>query len=94
MSAPMWKNKRVRLPREEYEKLLLKIFAKQNWRCAICRECKPLQGDHIRKRSQLGGDTEENLQGVCANCHDWLDNRGGKNKMRSENWKNQNIKNT
>jgi 5-methylcytosine-specific restriction endonuclease McrA len=94
MSGPIWKVKRVRLPRKKYEKLLLEIFAKQNWRCAICKEIKPLQGDHIQKRSQLGGDTEDNLQGVCFQCHDWLDNRGGKTKMRRLNWKNQSIRNT
>jgi 5-methylcytosine-specific restriction endonuclease McrA len=79
---PMFKVKRVRLPRKEYKELILKIFEKQKWLCAVCHKMKPLQGDHIKKRSQLGGDTEENLQGVCADCHDWLDNRGGKNILR------------
>ena len=79
---PNFKVKRIKLPRDEYKALLFKIFEKQDWRCAICKQRKPLQGDHIKKRSQLGSDTEENLQGVCPDCHDWLDNRGGKNNLR------------
>jgi 5-methylcytosine-specific restriction endonuclease McrA len=77
-----FKQRRVRLPREEYQALLQKIFEKQGWRCAICHQVKPLQGDHIQKRSQLGGDTENNLRGLCWECHDREDNRGGKAKRR------------
>jgi 5-methylcytosine-specific restriction endonuclease McrA len=36
--------------------------------------------DHIIKRSQGGSDTLENTRLACPPCHDWADNKGGKNQ--------------
>ena len=77
------KPNRIKLNPEEYKTLTLKIFERQGYRCAICNKCKPLQADHKIKRSQLGDDSTENLHGVCSDCHDWLDNRGGKTQLKN-----------
>jgi 5-methylcytosine-specific restriction endonuclease McrA len=68
------KPERTRLNKDEYNALRLRIFEKQGWRCALCFRLKPLQLDHIVKRSQLGSDSEENCRGLCAECHDKEDN--------------------
>lgn len=81
----MWlpKPKRTRLNPEDYKKLITGIFESQGYRCAICNKTKPLQADHKIKRSQLGDDSLDNLHGVCQDCHDWLDNHGGKTQLRN-----------
>jgi 5-methylcytosine-specific restriction endonuclease McrA len=80
MARANFKNKRVKLSREDYEAQKNRIFEKYGWRCARCHQLKPLTLDHKKKRSQLGGDEEDNLQPLCAKCHDYLDNRGGKKR--------------
>jgi 5-methylcytosine-specific restriction endonuclease McrA len=75
---------RVKLSEQEYKKQSLEIFERQGWRCAKCGRLKPLTRDHIRKRSQLGGDEESNAQGLCADCHEQKDNVA---KSKSRYWK-------
>ena len=68
------KPQRLRLTPKEYaeqRKLLGEMF---DWRCAKCGKILPLQRNHIRKRSQLGGDEIENAQLLCIGCHDQKDN--------------------
>lgn len=42
---------------------------KFNYKCAICREEKPLTKDHIRPLSKGGTDYIENIQPLCRNCN-------------------------
>jgi 5-methylcytosine-specific restriction endonuclease McrA len=44
--------------------------------CEDCREIKKLEMDHIKKRSQGGGNEKENIAWVCRECHDRRDNQG------------------
>lgn len=45
------------------------IIKKQNGRCAICGEVKPLEKDHIIPLSLGGSFTKENIQGLCRGCN-------------------------
>jgi 5-methylcytosine-specific restriction endonuclease McrA len=44
--------------------------------CEDCNQWKELDPDHIKKRSQGGLDTKENIAWICRECHDKRDNRG------------------
>jgi 5-methylcytosine-specific restriction endonuclease McrA len=68
------KPKRVRLSPEEYAKQRTELFEKYGWRCAKCGRLLPLQRDHIKKRSQGGGDEDANAQPLCPECHNSKDN--------------------
>lgn len=81
---PNWKVKRIKLPKDEYESIRLEVYESQGWRCAHCAEMKPLTLDHIIKRSQGGGDERSNLRGLCLECHDYMDNQGGKSKEKND----------
>lgn len=37
--------------------------------CVICNTEPSTTVDHIKPKAQGGEDTEENLRGVCADCH-------------------------
>jgi 5-methylcytosine-specific restriction endonuclease McrA len=65
---------RIRLNQEEYLTQRQKLFDSFDWRCAKCGKLGPLQRDHIRKRSQGGGDEIENAQPLCPKCHEEKDN--------------------
>lgn len=69
MPDPMWKQKRVKLSKKEYIDQREDIFDAQNYICAGCGQRRPLTRQHIRKRSQLGGDERDNAIGLCAECH-------------------------
>lgn len=69
MPDPLWKQKRVRLPKDEYFKQREDIFDAQNYICAGCGRRRPLTRQHKKKRSQLGGDERDNAVGLCAECH-------------------------
>ncbi len=73
--APNFKKKRVKLSREDYDHQREQIFERQDFICKGCGRRRPLTRDHIRKRSQLGGDELSNAQGLCFDCHDKKDNR-------------------
>lgn len=68
------KLKRKRVSKEDYLKQCEELFKKFGWRCANCGRILPLQRDHIKKRSQGGGDEMENAQPLCPRCHDEKDN--------------------
>lgn len=67
------------------------VLARDNMRCARCRDraCKPLDLHHRRARSQGGEHTLENLVTLGRRCHDavtahtapdwreWVDTRKG-----------------
>ena len=66
------KNPRVRLSREDYRVLHRQILERDGWRCQRCGRNEHLQVHHQKFRSQLGGDEEDNMITVCAECHAWM----------------------
>ena len=69
MPDPLWKKKRLKLSRAEYDKQREQIFEHQDYLCASCGRRRPLTLDHKIKRSQLGGDERTNLSALCVDCH-------------------------
>jgi 5-methylcytosine-specific restriction endonuclease McrA len=37
--------------------------------CTLCERAASTEVDHIKPRHLGGDDTEENLRGVCGECH-------------------------
>lgn len=46
------------------------IFKKQEWKCGYCAKRLPLQGHHLKKRSQGRDDRTINIIGICLACHE------------------------
>jgi len=63
------KQPRLRLDPESYRQLSREVLARDGWRCQDCGTARNLQIHHLRSRSRLGGDVEENLITLCAVCH-------------------------
>ncbi len=55
-------------PRSYYE-LRREILKRDGWRCQQCGARLDLQVHHIKWRSQLGDDANENLITLCVTCH-------------------------
>jgi 5-methylcytosine-specific restriction protein A len=55
-------------------KLRQRILARDDYLCQPClsqgRPTPATQVDHITPKSQDGADDPENLQAICAECHD------------------------
>jgi 5-methylcytosine-specific restriction endonuclease McrA len=51
----------------------LRVFEEQGWRCHSCGRYSLLQGHHVIKRSHGRSDAEENIRGLCAQCHDLVE---------------------
>ena len=51
--------------------LKLRVAAKQQWKCALCKELLPFtyECDHIISLGMGGLDMESNLQALCNGCH-------------------------
>jgi 5-methylcytosine-specific restriction endonuclease McrA len=60
---------RLRLSSDFYRKLHHEVLERDGWRCQNCGTSECLQVHHIRSRSLLGDDTDENLITLCAECH-------------------------
>lgn len=50
------------------------VFDRQEWKCAECKQVKPLQGHHVvfksRWRRAMGPlDHESNIIALCQDCH-------------------------
>lgn len=45
------------------------IAKQQRFRCLECDSIRPLEFDHIQKRSQNRLDAVRNLRGLCSECH-------------------------
>jgi 5-methylcytosine-specific restriction endonuclease McrA len=54
---------------EAYPYLSRAVLARYEWRCQDYGVTPALQVHHIRSRSRLGDDTEENLIVLCVDCH-------------------------
>jgi 5-methylcytosine-specific restriction endonuclease McrA len=63
------KNPRFRLDSESYRELHRRVLERDGWRCQVCGSMQNLQVHHLKFRSQSGGDEEQNLITLCAECH-------------------------
>jgi 5-methylcytosine-specific restriction endonuclease McrA len=69
MTFPCSKRPRLHLDRRSYRILRERILQRDAWRCQHCGCRSGLQVHHIRSRSLLGDDADENLITLCARCH-------------------------
>ena len=60
---------RLRLEPDAYRRLAREVLARDGWRCQDCGVAHDLQVHHLRSRSRLGDDAEQNLITLCAGCH-------------------------
>ena len=63
------KSPRLRLNAENYSELHRQVLERDKWRCQMCGSMQNLQVHHLKFRSHSGGDVEENLITLCAECH-------------------------
>jgi len=63
------KTPRFRLELGSYRALHRQVLQRDGWRCQICGAMHNLQVHHFKFRSQSGGDVEQNLITLCAECH-------------------------
>ena len=64
------KSPRLRLDANSYLKLHRRVLERDGWRCQTCGSMQHLQVHHLKFRSQSGGDEEQNLITLCAECHE------------------------
>ena len=69
MKAIRIKNPRLRLDANSYHELQRQVLERDGWRCQLCVSIQNLQVHHLQFRSQSGGDEEQNLITLCAQCH-------------------------
>jgi len=60
---------RLRLDSGSYHELQRQVLERDGWRCQVCGSMQRLQVHHLKLRSQSGGDEEQNLITLCAECH-------------------------
>jgi 5-methylcytosine-specific restriction endonuclease McrA len=60
---------RLRLDPECYQILHRSVLERDGWRCQVCGSLANLEVHHVKPRSQLGNDAEENLITLCWICH-------------------------
>ncbi len=65
---------REKLEGASYKKFINSIFIRDSWRCRKCGARSGLTPHHIVKRSQLGGDTLENVITLCLEDHNLVEN--------------------
>jgi 5-methylcytosine-specific restriction endonuclease McrA len=70
------KSPRVRLDADAYSELHRRILERDGWRCQVCGRMQNLQVHHLKLRSQSGGDVEQNLITLCAECHAGMHSKG------------------
>ena len=63
------KSPRLRLDATSYRELQRQVLRRDGWRCQFCGSMQNLQVHHLKFRSQSGGDEEQNLITLCAECH-------------------------
>jgi 5-methylcytosine-specific restriction endonuclease McrA len=61
---------RLRLDANSYHELHRRVLERDSWRCQVCGSMQNLQVHHLKFRSQSGGDEEQNLITLCAECHE------------------------
>lgn len=60
---------------QNWKRVCNNVATAQEWRCADCGQCKPLQGHHKIYRSRWRRadgplDAESNVKMICALCHE------------------------
>jgi 5-methylcytosine-specific restriction endonuclease McrA len=70
MNAIRLKSPRLWLDSTNYRELYRRVLERDGWRCQFCGSLQSLQVHHLKFRSQLGDDTEQNLITLCAQCHE------------------------
>jgi len=63
------KSPRLRLEANSYRELHRQVLERDGWRCQACGSMQQLQVHHLKLRSHSGGDEEQNLITLCAECH-------------------------
>ncbi|HZL68202.1 MAG TPA: HNH endonuclease [Candidatus Limnocylindrales bacterium] len=63
------KSPRLRLDANSYLELHRQVLERDGWRCQFCGSMQNLQVHHLKFRSHSGGDEEQNLITMCAECH-------------------------
>jgi 5-methylcytosine-specific restriction endonuclease McrA len=63
------KQPRVKLDVTDYALVRKLVLERDGWQCQECGSKKSLQVHHLKARSQLGGDTMQNLITLCVSCH-------------------------
>jgi 5-methylcytosine-specific restriction endonuclease McrA len=76
------KSPRLRLDSESYRDLHRQILERDGWRCQVCGSMQHLQVHHLKFRSQSGGDEEQNLITLCAECHEQVHRKASYYKAR------------
>jgi 5-methylcytosine-specific restriction endonuclease McrA len=66
------KSPRLRLDANSYLELHRRVLERDGWRCQVCGSMQCLQVHHLKFRSQSGGDEEQNLITLCAECHELM----------------------
>lgn len=69
MTRIQTKRPRLRLTPEVYRELCRQVLERDGWRCQLCGSMENLQVHHVKWRSQLGDDSEQNLITLCSSCH-------------------------
>jgi 5-methylcytosine-specific restriction endonuclease McrA len=63
------KTPRLKLDATSYRELHQQVLKRDGWRCQACGRMQHLQVHHLKLRSHSGGDVEQNLITLCAECH-------------------------
>ncbi len=71
------KSPRLRLDANSYHELHRQILERDGWRCQACGSMQNLQVHHLKLRSRSGGDEEQNLITLCAECHERVHRKSG-----------------
>ncbi len=82
MNAILLKTPRLRLDSESYRELHRLVLQRDGWRCQFCSSMQNLQVHHLKYRSQSGGDEEQNLITLCAECHEQMHRKANGWKAR------------
>lgn len=81
---PRFKVKRVKLLPDDYRALVQSLYTRDRWKCTKCGRRTSLTPHHIKKRSQGGGDTLDNLITLCVDCHRDVDEYGPQLRAKKE----------
>lgn len=63
------KTDRIRLTDKGYKKVCAMVDERDGGRCILCGRPWGLHHHHVKFRSALGSDTEDNLVLLCFECH-------------------------
>jgi 5-methylcytosine-specific restriction endonuclease McrA len=76
MTDTRLKDTRARLDSTSYRDLHRQVLERDGWRCQACGSMQNLQVHHLKFRSHSGGDEEQNLITLCAECHAGMHSKG------------------